>query len=135
MRLQLLGRAARGLPRAGTYRLILNTDSSYYFGSDALQLESVEAEQSEWYSLPFSAAVDLPPLTTLYFEAPKRANSNAGESTGESAASGTSNGVAPVMTVAGETSSNESAALTGAKRARRTSASTAAKRASRKSKE
>jgi 1,4-alpha-glucan branching enzyme len=69
-----------GLPWAGTYRLILNTDSSYYFGTDALRLESVETEETEWYSLPYSASVDLPPLTTLYFEAPKPANAHAEES-------------------------------------------------------
>ncbi len=59
-----------GLPVAGTYRLILNTDSSYYFGTDALRIESIEAEETPWHGLPFSAAVDLPPLATLYFDAP-----------------------------------------------------------------
>jgi 1,4-alpha-glucan branching enzyme len=59
-----------GLPFSGTYRLILNTDSSYYFGTDTLRIESVEAEETEWYSLPYSASVDLPPLTALYFDAP-----------------------------------------------------------------
>jgi 1,4-alpha-glucan branching enzyme len=59
-----------GLPRAGTYRLILNTDSSYYSGSDALQLDCVRAEERPWHGLPFSAAVDLPPLAALFFEAP-----------------------------------------------------------------
>jgi 1,4-alpha-glucan branching enzyme len=139
-----------GLPWAGTYKLIINTDSSYYFGSDALRLESIEAEETEWYSLPFSAVVDLPPLTTLYFEAPRRTNSDAEESasntegsTNESAASNTTDEVAPNMinevtpSVTDEVapSSNESAARPGAKRARKTSSSTAAKRASRKKKE
>jgi 1,4-alpha-glucan branching enzyme len=53
------------------YRLILNTDSSYYAGSNALTIDSVEAEEQPWHHLPFSAAVDLPPLTTLWFEVPK----------------------------------------------------------------
>src|SRR5256714_654975 len=61
-----------GLPERGTYRLLLNTDSSYYSGSNALQINSVEAEEQPWQNRPFSAAVDLPPLTTLWFEAPKK---------------------------------------------------------------
>jgi 1,4-alpha-glucan branching enzyme len=60
-----------GLPERGTYRLVLNTDSSYYAGSNALRIDSVEAEEQPWHHLPFSAAVDLPPLTTLWFEVPK----------------------------------------------------------------
>ena len=59
-----------GLPEAGTYRLLLNTDSSYYAGTDALRLDCVNAEERPWHGLPFSASVDLPPLTALLFEAP-----------------------------------------------------------------
>ncbi|HEX8557150.1 MAG TPA: 1,4-alpha-glucan branching protein GlgB [Pyrinomonadaceae bacterium] len=59
-----------GLPAAGTYRLILNTDSSYYAGSDALRVDCVQAEGQPHHGLPFSAVVDLPPLTALLFEAP-----------------------------------------------------------------
>ena len=59
-----------GLPAAGTYRLILNTDSSYYSGSDSLHINCVQAEEQPWHGLPFSAVVDLPPLTALLFEAP-----------------------------------------------------------------
>ncbi|MFN2415312.1 MAG: 1,4-alpha-glucan branching protein GlgB [Pyrinomonadaceae bacterium] len=59
-----------GLPAPGTYRLILNTDSSYYSGSDALNLDCVQADEQPWHGLPFSAAVDLPPLSALLFEAP-----------------------------------------------------------------
>jgi 1,4-alpha-glucan branching enzyme len=61
-----------GLPEAGTYRLLLNTDSSYYSGSDALQLDCVHAAEQPWHGLPFSAVVDLPPLTTLLFGSPVR---------------------------------------------------------------
>jgi 1,4-alpha-glucan branching enzyme len=59
-----------GLPAPGTYRLILNTDSSYYTGSNALHLDCVVADEQPWHGLPFSASVDLPPLTALLFEAP-----------------------------------------------------------------
>jgi 1,4-alpha-glucan branching enzyme len=71
-----------GLPAAGTYRLILNTDSSYYCGGDALRLDSVQADEQPRHGLPFSAAVDLPPLTTLWFAAPNNSApvNDAGES-------------------------------------------------------
>ena len=59
-----------GLPAPGTYRLILNTDSSYYSGTDSLRLDCVEAEEQPWHGLPFSAVVDLPPLAALLFESP-----------------------------------------------------------------
>jgi 1,4-alpha-glucan branching enzyme len=59
-----------GLPEKGTYRLILNTDSVYYGGGNFLLIDSVEADEQPWHDLPFSASVDLPPLTTLWFEAP-----------------------------------------------------------------
>ncbi|HEX8355299.1 MAG TPA: 1,4-alpha-glucan branching protein GlgB [Pyrinomonadaceae bacterium] len=59
-----------GLPAAGDYRLLLNTDSSYYAGADALGIDCVQAEEQPWHGLPFSATVDLPPLTALLFEAP-----------------------------------------------------------------
>jgi 1,4-alpha-glucan branching enzyme len=63
-----------GLPEPGTYRLLLNTDSSYYSGDDALQINSVQTDEQPWHGLPFSAVVDLPPLTTLWFEAPPHHN-------------------------------------------------------------
>ncbi|HWS86865.1 MAG TPA: 1,4-alpha-glucan branching protein GlgB [Pyrinomonadaceae bacterium] len=61
-----------GLPEPGTYRLILNTDSSYYSGGDRLHIDCVETEEQPWHGLPYSAVVDLPPLTTLFFESPQR---------------------------------------------------------------
>ncbi|HJQ34990.1 MAG TPA: 1,4-alpha-glucan branching protein GlgB [Pyrinomonadaceae bacterium] len=60
-----------GLPGPGTYKLVLNTDSSYYAGSNALHINCVVAEEQPWHGLPFSAVVDLPPLTTLWFESPE----------------------------------------------------------------
>jgi 1,4-alpha-glucan branching enzyme len=59
-----------GLPAPGVYRLLLNTDSSYYSGTDSLHIDCVEAEEQPWHGLPFSAVVDLPPLAALLFEAP-----------------------------------------------------------------
>ena len=59
-----------GLPTPGTYRLLLNTDSSYYAGTNLLHIDCVTADETPWHGLPFSAVVDLPPLTTLLFEMP-----------------------------------------------------------------
>jgi Alpha amylase, C-terminal all-beta domain len=61
-----------GLPEPGTYRLMLNTDSSYYSGGDQLQINCVETEEQPWHGLPYSAVVDLPALTTLLFQSPER---------------------------------------------------------------
>jgi 1,4-alpha-glucan branching enzyme len=63
-----------GLPEKGTYKLILNTDSTYYGGGDSLRVESIEAEDQPWQNRPFSATVDLPPLTALWFSAPSKKN-------------------------------------------------------------
>ncbi|MET0646648.1 MAG: 1,4-alpha-glucan branching enzyme, partial [Pyrinomonadaceae bacterium] len=64
-----------GLPEPGTYRLLLNTDSSYYSGGDRLHIDCVETEEQPWHGLPYSAVVDIPPLTTLLFGSPvKNAN-------------------------------------------------------------
>jgi 1,4-alpha-glucan branching enzyme len=59
-----------GLPQAGAFRLVLNTDSSYYAGENSVHAGSVEAEEQPWHGQPYSATVDLPPLTTLWFVAP-----------------------------------------------------------------
>jgi hypothetical protein len=83
-----------GLPEPGTYRLVLNTDSSYYSGSDRLTINCVEAEGRPWHGLPFSAVVDLPPLTTLWFDAPKP-NAPAGANPGSCEAPPNENPAAP----------------------------------------
>jgi 1,4-alpha-glucan branching enzyme len=95
-----------GLPGAGVYRLILNTDSSYYSGGDFLRIDSVQAEEQPWHGLPFSATIDLPPLSTLWLATP---NSSAPEAT------------APVANVAAAV--HESAAEPKALKTRKRSAS------------
>jgi 1,4-alpha-glucan branching enzyme len=44
----------------------LNTDSTYYGGSDVGNLGGVLAEPMGWHSQPYSAEVTLPPLGTLW---------------------------------------------------------------------
>ena len=60
-----------GLPRAGDYNLILNTDSEKYCGSGFGVGAKVAAEQISSHGLEYSAAINLPPLATMWFEAPK----------------------------------------------------------------
>jgi 1,4-alpha-glucan branching enzyme len=59
-----------GLPRAGTYRLIANTDDKIYGGSGVKLTKSIKAEEKPIYGQPYSALVTLPPLATLWLEAP-----------------------------------------------------------------
>jgi 1,4-alpha-glucan branching enzyme len=55
-----------GLPVAGSWRELLNTDSDFYGGSGIGNLGSVEAEAQPWHEQPFSAPVTLPPLGVLW---------------------------------------------------------------------
>jgi len=61
-----------GLPRKGTYRLIANTDDEVYGGSGVKAAKSIKAEEQPIHGQPYSAAVTLPPLATLWFEAPTK---------------------------------------------------------------
>jgi 1,4-alpha-glucan branching enzyme len=60
-----------GLPRKGTYRLIANTDAEIYGGSGVKLSKSIKADEEPFHGQPYSAAVMLPPLATLWFEAPQ----------------------------------------------------------------
>jgi 1,4-alpha-glucan branching enzyme len=55
-----------GLPRAGRWREVLNTDASVYGGSGVGNLGSVEAVSEPWHGRPASATVALPPLGVLW---------------------------------------------------------------------
>ena len=55
-----------GFPRSGKWVEALNTDSTYYGGSDVGNLGGVVAEPMGWHSQPYSAEVTLPPLGTLW---------------------------------------------------------------------
>jgi 1,4-alpha-glucan branching enzyme len=55
-----------GLPRAGRWREELNTDSTFYGGSDLGNLGGVEAEPIPWNGQPVSAEVTLPPLSGVW---------------------------------------------------------------------
>jgi 1,4-alpha-glucan branching enzyme len=55
-----------GLPRAGRWREAINTDSTFYGGSDLGNLGGVEAEPIPWNGQPVSAEVTLPPLAGVW---------------------------------------------------------------------
>jgi 1,4-alpha-glucan branching enzyme len=59
-----------GLPRGGEWREILNTDSSIYAGGNVGNGGAVHADPRPWHGYPFSAPVVLPPLATVWLEAP-----------------------------------------------------------------
>jgi 1,4-alpha-glucan branching enzyme len=56
-----------GLPRAGRWREILNSDAAAYGGSNAGNAGGVLANGPAAHELPHSAAVTLPPLATVWF--------------------------------------------------------------------
>ena len=59
------------LPEGGTWDELLDTDSSYYGGSDVGNGGAVEANAGAWNDFPFSTQLVLPPLGVLWL-APRR---------------------------------------------------------------
>ena len=56
-----------GLPLAGIWDEVLNTDAEIYGGSGVGNLGSVTAEPIAWHGMAASAEITLPPLATLWF--------------------------------------------------------------------
>ena len=57
-----------GLPAIGHWAEAINTDATEYWGSGVGNLGGVRAERRPMHGLPASAALTLPPLSTLYLE-------------------------------------------------------------------
>ena len=57
-----------GLPRAGTYKQLLNTDHEGYCGGGFGVVKSIKAERVPAHDLEYSAVITLPPLATMWFE-------------------------------------------------------------------
>jgi 1,4-alpha-glucan branching enzyme len=55
-----------GLPRACRWKEAINTDSTYYGGSDMGNLGGVAPEPIPWHGQPVSAEVTLPPLAGVW---------------------------------------------------------------------
>jgi 1,4-alpha-glucan branching enzyme len=60
-----------GLPRAGKYKLVLNTDGAGYGGSDSEVAAVVKASKKPLHGQQYSATISLPGMTTLWYEVPK----------------------------------------------------------------
>jgi 1,4-alpha-glucan branching enzyme len=58
-----------GLPHEGEYRLLINTDDKEYSGSGSGISESIIAEHVPSMGREYSVGIDLPPFSTLWFEA------------------------------------------------------------------
>ena len=58
-----------GVPRAGFWSEVLNSDSKVYGGSNLGNLGGVTAEASPAHNQPFSAAFTLPPMSVVVFKA------------------------------------------------------------------
>ena len=56
-----------GLPRAGFWREVLNSDAELYGGSGVGNLGGVEAVAEPWHGQPYSATIAAPPLGTVWF--------------------------------------------------------------------
>lgn len=56
-----------GLPAAGYWRELLNSDAALYGGSNAGNLGGVTAEANEMHGQPFSAEFTLPPCSVCVF--------------------------------------------------------------------
>jgi 1,4-alpha-glucan branching enzyme len=61
-----------GLPRAGSYKQLLNTDHEKYCGGGFGVVKSIKAERVPAHGLEFSAAITLPPLATMWFEGSRK---------------------------------------------------------------
>ncbi len=55
-----------GLPRAGVWDEVLNTDAGTYSGSGVGNLGAVEVTDEPWHGQPASATLQVPPLATVW---------------------------------------------------------------------
>jgi 1,4-alpha-glucan branching enzyme len=60
-----------GVPNAGFYREIINTDAETYGGSNVGNYGGVYSEDRPWMGREHSALIHLPPLATLAFKLQK----------------------------------------------------------------
>ena len=57
-----------GLPAAGQWDEVLNTDAAQYGGGNRGNMGSITAEEVPWHGQAHSAMVTLPPLSGLWFK-------------------------------------------------------------------
>ncbi|MEM0949429.1 MAG: 1,4-alpha-glucan branching protein GlgB [Pseudomonadota bacterium] len=54
-----------GLPHAGHWEEVINTDAELYGGGNRGNMGGIQADENGWHGQPFSAHITLPPLATL----------------------------------------------------------------------
>ncbi|PYT46155.1 MAG: hypothetical protein DMG45_00265 [Acidobacteria bacterium] len=57
-----------GLPKAGFYREIINTDAETYGGSNVGNFGGVQTQDVPWMGRQYSILIHLPPLATVAFK-------------------------------------------------------------------
>jgi 1,4-alpha-glucan branching enzyme len=57
-----------GVPRAGFWQELLNSDAADYGGSGMGNLGGVEAREEPWHGRPWSLTIGLPPLGAVFFK-------------------------------------------------------------------
>ncbi len=57
-----------GVPKAGYYREILNSDAEAYWGSNVGNAGGCQAEETPFHGQPYSISITLPPLATVMFK-------------------------------------------------------------------
>ncbi len=57
-----------GVPHAGYYEEVMNTDADIYGGAGYGNMGGVHAQEIPWHERPFSVNLTLPPLSTLIFK-------------------------------------------------------------------
>ncbi|HEX8866717.1 MAG TPA: 1,4-alpha-glucan branching protein GlgB [Lentzea sp.] len=66
-----------GLPSAGRWKELVNTDAAHYGGSGVGNLGGVDAEAKPWHGRPYSAVLQLPPSGVLWLVPDAAANAAA----------------------------------------------------------
>jgi 1,4-alpha-glucan branching enzyme len=56
-----------GVPKAGYYKEILNTDAEVYGGSNVGNSGGAQSEQIPWQGREYSMQIELPPLAVVGF--------------------------------------------------------------------
>ena len=54
-----------GVPEAGEYEVVINSDSEYYSGSNYSVSQVIQSESTSWSDRPYSIVLNLPPLAGL----------------------------------------------------------------------
>ncbi|MDF1589196.1 MAG: 1,4-alpha-glucan branching protein GlgB [Gammaproteobacteria bacterium] len=57
-----------GVPEGCSYKIIMNSDSEFYRGSNFSKQMSVDAEATPWSDRPYSIRIDLPPLSGIVLQ-------------------------------------------------------------------